>query len=229
MAEQGSSRKRKIPWGWLAVGVVALAILSVAAFAVFQPIKVLPRIGLAPGFRLTDQDGQRLTNEDLRGKIVLYNFSYAGCGEPCEQVNATLREVQDRLAQQEGEAPVTLVTLSFDPERDTPAALRAYAVSVGADPARWRFAVGEKAQTKAIIGGGFEAYYEPDGKGGFSFDPALILVDGWGIVRAAHRRQMPTADQIMRQIQVIEEEIGKSKGVAKLAYEAAHLFACYAP
>jgi protein SCO1/2 len=211
------------------VGLVAVAILSVVAFAVFQPIKVLPRIGLAPGFSLTDQDGQRLTNEDLRGKVVLYNFSYAGCGAPCEKMDATMREVQDRLAQQAGAAPVALVTISFDPERDTPAALRAYANRIGADPARWRLAVGEKAQTKAIIGGGFEAYYEPDGKDGFKFDPALILVDGWGIVRAAHRRQIPTADQILRQIQVIEEEIGKSKGVAKVAYEAAHLFACYAP
>ncbi len=229
MTERGEPRKRSIRWEWLAAGVVLLAILSVAAFAVFQPIKVLPRIRLAPGFILTDQDGQRLTNEDLRGKIVLYNFSYAGCGAACADMDAAMRAVQDRLAGQEGVAPVSLVTISFDPERDGPAALLAHARQVGADPARWRFAVADKSQTKAIVGGGFEAYYESDDQGGFKFDPALTLVDGWGIVRAEHRGRTPDADQILRQIQVIEEEIGKSKGVAKLAYEAAHLFACYAP
>jgi len=52
MTERGEPRQRKIRWEWVATGVVLLAILSVAAFAVFQPIKVLPRIRLAPGFIL---------------------------------------------------------------------------------------------------------------------------------------------------------------------------------
>lgn len=228
MAEQGSPRRRKFPWGWLAAGVVSLAILSVVAFATLQPVKVLPRSGLAPGFSLTDQDGQRLTNEDLRGKIVLYNFSYTGCGAPCEAMDETMRVVQDRLAGRQNLAPISLVTISFDPERDTPAALLAHARQVGADPNRWRFAVGDPLRTKAIIGGGFEAYYEPDGQGGFKFAPAFALVDGWGIIRAEHRNQVPDPEQILRQIQVVEDEIKKSHGAAKLAYEAAHLFACYA-
>ena len=78
------------------------------------------------------------------------------------------------------------------------------------------------------MGGGFEAYYEPDGQGGFKFDPALTLVDGWGIIRAEYRGRTPDPDQILRQIQVVEDEVGKSRGVVKLAYEAAHLFSCYA-
>jgi len=228
MSEGGSPRKRNIRWEWVAAAAVLLAVLSVVAFATLQPIKVLPRIGLAPGFILTDQNGQRLTNEDLRGKIVLYNFSYTQCGEPCKGMDATMRAVQDRLAGQETAVPVSLVTISFDPERDTSAALQARAREVGADPARWRLAVGEPSQTKAIVGGGFEVYYEPDGKGGFKFDPAFALVDGWGILRAQHRNRTPDADVLVRQIRVVDDEVRKSRGVARLAYEAAHLFACYA-
>ena len=134
MTERGEPRKRHIRWEWLAAGMVLLVILSVVAFATLQPIKVLPRIRLAPGFILTDQDGQRLTNEDLRGKIVLYNFSYAQCGAPCADMDAAMREVQDRLAEQKTVAPVNLVTISFDPERDAPMALLARAHQVGADP-----------------------------------------------------------------------------------------------
>ncbi len=229
MSEQALRGKRRLRWEWLAVAVVAAVILGVVAFATFQPIKVLPRIRLAPGFLLTDQAGQRLTNEDLRGKIVLYNFSYARCGEQCEPLNATLRSVQDQLAQAAGEgAPVELVTISFDPERDTPAALQAYAQAAGADPSRWRFATGDPARMKNIIGGGFEAYYEPDDQGGFKFSPAFALVDGWGIIRAEYRNEVPTPERVLKHIEVIQEEARNSKGVARMGYEAAHLFLCYA-
>ena len=229
MSEQALRGKRRLRWEWLAVAVVAVVLLGVAAFATFQPIKVLPRIRLAPGFLLTDQAGQRLTNEDLRGKIVLYNFSYADCGAQCEPLNATLRSVQDQLAQAAGEgAPVELVTISFDPERDTPEALHAYAQAAGADPSRWRFATGDPARMKNIIGGGFEAFYEPDDQGGFKFSPAFALVDGWGIIRAEYRNEVPTPERVLKHIEVIQEEARNSKGVAKMGYEAAHLFLCYA-
>jgi protein SCO1/2 len=55
-------------------------------------------------------------------------YSYDHCGAQCEPLNATLRSVQDQLAQAAGEGgPVELITISFDPERDTPEALQAYA------------------------------------------------------------------------------------------------------
>jgi protein SCO1/2 len=140
-----------------------------------------------------------------------------------------MRTVQDRLAGRDLDAtPVSLVTISFDPERDTPAALQAYARAAGADPNRWRFATGDPARIKDIIGGGFEAYYEPDGQAGFKFAPAFFLADGWGIIRAEYRNETPDPERILKHIEVVEEEVRNSKGVAKVAYEAAHLFLCYA-
>ena len=186
-------------WRWPAAGVIAAVILAVVAFATLQPLKVLPRIRLSPGFVLTDQDGNRLTNEDLRGQLVLYNFTYAGCGARCVPLDRTMATVQERLASQGPDGiPVNLITISFDPERDTPAALLAHARAAGADPSRWRFAAANPARTKDIIGGGFEAYYEPDGQGGFKFDPAFALVDGWGIIRAEYRGAAADPECILR-------------------------------
>ena len=109
-------------------GVVLLAILSVAAFAIFQPIKVLPRIPAGPGLSSPIRTGSVQTNEDLRGKIAFTVSAMLTAASHCEPLNATLRTVQDQLAQAAGEGvPVELVTISFDPERDTPEALRAYA------------------------------------------------------------------------------------------------------
>ncbi len=167
MAVQASSPTKttrpptRFRWWWLAVGAAVLLVAGVMAFAIFKPIKVLPRMRQAPGFILTDQDGQRLTSEDVRGKVVVYNFLYTGCGSACDPMNATMQEVQRRLGEVDlNGLPVQFVTISFDPEHDTPEQLKAYANSLDADPTRWRFATGDATRLKQIIGTGFEAYYQ---------------------------------------------------------------------
>lgn len=214
-------------------GVLGLIMVSAFAFKVFQPIQVLPRMQLSPAFDLTDQDNERLTSEDLRGKFVLYSFIYTNCAAPCYNINETMQEVQSRLNEVQLDGiDVAFVTISIDPERDTPEVLNSYAKSIGADTTKWKFATTtNKALLKTIIGSGFETYYEDKGNGEFSLDPAFVLVDGWGIVRAEYRYQteVSNADRILRHLGVLADEVQNSKGSAKLAYEAAHLFLCYAP
>lgn len=223
--------KRIILYGLL--GLAGFFILSAFAFAIFQPIKVLPRIRLAPGFLLTDQDGERLTNEDLRGKLSLYSFTYTRCQPPCQQPALAVQAIQQRLGEIDlGGIPLALVTISFDPRYDTPYVMRAFADTLGAEPELWRFATTMDAGTlKLLLGEGFRVYYEADGTGGYKFDPAFVLVDGWGIIRGEYRlgTAQSHVERILNHIQVLVEEIQKSEGPAKLAYEAAHLFLCYAP
>ncbi len=214
-------------------GVLALLVVGAIAFKVFQPVQVVPRIRIAPGFSMTTQDGQRLTNEDLRGNFVLYNFIYSGCPEPCNNLNQTMQEIQDRISEVDlGGIPVQFVTISFDPENDSPETLAAYAEAQGADPSQWNFATtDDPVLLKTIIGGGFEAYYNQKEDGSFTFDPKFVLVDGWGIIRGEYRYQTmsPDADRILRHLGVMAEEVRNSQGAATLAYEAAHYFLCYSP
>lgn len=213
--------------------LLGLLVLAALAFKIFQPVQVVPRIRLAPGFSLTDQNGQRLTNEDLRGSFVLYNFIYTRCLEPCGGLNQTMQEIQARLDEVElGEIDMQFVSISFDPEHDTPAVMRAYADSLGADEAHWKFVTAtEETLLKTIIGSGFEAYYNQNDDGSFSFDPKFVLVDGWGVIRGEYRyqTQVPDTDRILRHIGVLAEEVINSQGTASLAYEAAHYFLCYTP
>ncbi|MCP4169016.1 MAG: SCO family protein [Chloroflexi bacterium] len=219
-------------WHQVLLGALILLVLGLVAFVTFQPIQVLPRIRLAPGYALTDQDGQRLTNEDLRGHYVLYNFTHTDCLAPdCPQNDLILSELQQRLGEDvSGGAPVSFVTMSFDPEKDTPEQLRTYAQTLGADTEQWRFVSGDPARLKSIIGGGFEAYYQQNEDGTWDFSPTMVLVDGWGIVRAVYnsRTVTPDADTLIRHLSVLAEELENSQGVARLGYEAAHLFLCYA-
>ncbi len=214
-------------------GLLGLIMISAFAFKVFQPIQVLPRMQLSPAFDLTDQNNERLTSEDLRGKFVLYTFTYTNCPAPCYNINETVQEVQSRLNEVQLDGiDVSFVTISIDPEHDTPAVLNTYAKSIGANTEEWKFATTtNKALLKTIIGSGFETYYEDKGEGNFAFDPAFVLVDGWGIVRSEYRysTEVSHADRIVRHLGVLAEEVRNSVGSGKLAYEAAHLFLCYAP
>jgi len=213
--------------------ILALVMVSAFAFKVFQPIQVLPRMQLAPAYSLLDQDNQPFTSEDTRGQFVIYTFTYTNCTAPCFNINETLHEVQSRLSEVQLDGiPVSFVTVSIDPDRDTPQALQAYANSIGADTNVWTFATTtNKTLLKTIIGSGFETYYEEKGDGSFAFDPAFVLVDGWGIVRSEYRysTEVSNADRILRHLGVLADEVRNSKGTTKLAYEAAHLFLCYAP
>ncbi|MEZ4867456.1 MAG: SCO family protein [Caldilineaceae bacterium] len=212
--------------------VAAVLFLAVLAFAIFQPLQVLPRMGLGPGFALTDQGNQRLTNEDLRGHIVLYNFTYTGCSAPCPQTTAVLRTIQDQLPAMATQGlPIDLVTISFDPTVDTPDQLATYAAQNNADLTNWHFVSGDPTVLKFVIGGGFGVYYQANADAGavqrYTFDPTFVLVDGAGLVRAKYRTATPELAKVQRDIEMVAKEAIQSTGAAKLAYEAAHLFLCY--
>ncbi len=223
---EGLSRKAIIR----SVVPVALIIVAALAFATFEPIQVLPRIRLAPGYLLTDQAATPLTSEDVRGDIVLYNFGYSGCGQECAAMNETMIEIQDRLTEVDvGDTDLRFVTISFDSAVDTPSALQQYADRLGANTEQWFFASGEPDHLANVVKAGFEAYYEPRDDGSFTFDPVFVLVDGWGVIRGEYRYQTNAsdADKILHHLDILGEEIRNANGAATLAYEAAHFFLCY--
>jgi protein SCO1 len=214
--------------GGAILGLMAIFV-ALAFFAIAQPVRVLPRMALAPGYALVDQNGERLTSEDLRGSIVVYSFAYAGCGDACAAMNRTLQDLARQADELDtGGVPLRLVTISIDPDHDTPDHLRTAAPALGADGRTWRFATADAAVVKQVVGAGFGVFYEPRPEGGVRFDPAFVLVDGWGITRASNRVGIPDAATLADQIRLLGNEIRASTGVARYAYEAAHLFSCYA-
>ena len=200
------------------------------AFTIFEPIQVLPRMRLGPGYALMDQNAQAFSSEDVRGDVVLYTFGYSGCGERCDHMDDTVREVRGRLGEIDlGDVDVRFVTMTFDPENDTPDVLSSMALEKGADGDEWRLVTGEPAHMENVLRSGFRTWYEPRDDGSIAFDPTLILVDGWGVIRGEYRYQTlaSDADKIIRHLDVLAEEVRNSKGAASLAYEAAHFFLCY--
>ena len=218
------------PWFLAVAAFGVVLVLGAMWFKIFEPIQVLPRIRLAPGFSLTDQNGAQVTSEDLRGSVVLYTFTYAGCEDPCPAPEETMARIRDQVDTVDlGDTDVRFVTISFDPANDTSEVLAARAEAMGADGVEWIYATGAEDLMKPIIGSGFKTYFERRDDGTFAFDPALILVDGWGVVRGEYRYQTrsPDTERVLNHIGILGEEIRNSRGAAGLAYEAAHFFLCY--
>ncbi|MEZ4637062.1 MAG: SCO family protein [Caldilineaceae bacterium] len=205
--------------------LISVPIVAVLLFVTLRPVLVLPRIRLAPGYVLINQDGERVSHENLRGHIVFYQAAFTDCGAPCDASWALMADLQRELATLDSEIPIDLVTISVDPA-DTPETLLAYAEENGVDTSRWHLLTGDPDQIKYMVGGGFYTYYTVEGDE-VKLEPSLMIVDGLGILRAEYRRGMPTIGDALRDIDLLLTEARNSEGITKYAYEAAHLFLCY--
>jgi protein SCO1/2 len=101
----------------------------------------LPKIGPAPGFTLTSQDGAQVSLSDLHGKVVAVTFIFTRCSDTCPVLTPMMSLVQDRLGDDFG-SKVVFASITVDPEHDTPEMLKLYAQMHGADVAGWSFLTG---------------------------------------------------------------------------------------
>jgi protein SCO1/2 len=104
----------------------------------------------APDFRLLDQAGRAFTLSELRGKAVLIDFVYTRCPGPCPILTGILVELQRRLPSALRER-THLVSVSLDPDYDTPERLRAYAQARGVDLSGWSFATGPAEAVERVL------------------------------------------------------------------------------
>lgn len=103
-----------------------------------------------PELSLVDQDGRPASFAELRGRFVLVDFIYTSCPGPCPILTGVHVEVQRGLPPALRGA-LRLVSISLDPERDTPERLRAYAKARGADLSSWSFLTGPPAAVDAAL------------------------------------------------------------------------------
>ena len=101
----------------------------------------LPKIAPAPEFALTSQDGAPVALTDFRGKVVAVTFIFTLCTETCPVLTPMMSFVQDRLGRDFGDK-IAFVSVTVDPERDTPEVLKEYAQAFGANLAGWFFVTG---------------------------------------------------------------------------------------
>jgi protein SCO1/2 len=138
-------------WGALLAVLFGLPILR----SVTRRLGASPAIlGTLPAFALTDQRGQPFGTRELRGKVWVADFIFTACQEACPLLSQKMAEV-GRRAKRLG-PDFHLVSISVDPERDTPARLAEYAARYGANPLAWSFLTGPANAIEAAVTGGFK-------------------------------------------------------------------------
>lgn len=103
------------------------------------------------GFRLTERSGRDVTEAELADRPWIAAFIFTRCPSSCPRISAVMKGLQDKLRATD----VRLVSISVDPDHDTPEVLAAYAKNFGADPDRWHFLTGPKAEVHRLILEGF--------------------------------------------------------------------------
>ena len=164
----------------------------------------LPRIGPAPEFNLTDQDGRRVALKELRGKVVAVTFIFASCTDTCPLFTAKLAAVQDRLGAAFG-PEVRFVSITVDPERDTSQVLKGYAQAHRANPAGWSFLTGTPAEVREVAGS-YGVIYKKTPSGDVDHTFLTSLVDRGGTLRVQYMGVRFNPDELLRDLQGLAKE-----------------------
>ncbi len=104
-----------------------------------------------PAFALTNQSGQIVRAQDLRGQVTVVTFLFTNCHDVCPLVTGQLVRVQARVQTEGLAARVRFVSITIDPLTDTPGVLARYAAGFGADLATWHFLTGPPDEVGRLL------------------------------------------------------------------------------
>jgi protein SCO1/2 len=138
------------------IGIVLLLVVLCLAYALslmelnraHRPA-ALPVIGPIAGFTLTNQDGRATTLADLSNHVWIADIIFTRCAGPCPIMTAQMKSLQDALPPA---SRARLVTLTTDPDFDTPPVMKKYGERFGADFNRWMFLTGSKTEIAGLAG-----------------------------------------------------------------------------
>jgi protein SCO1/2 len=133
-----------------------------------------------PDATLVDQSGRAFRLSALRGRPVLIEFFYTSCPAICGLLASQFQAGFERLIDEPEGPEVLLLSVSFDPERDTAMELADYAARLGVDGRIWRVArASHSAELQSLLDA-FGVVVLMDGAGGFIHNAAIYLVDAEG-------------------------------------------------
>jgi protein SCO1/2 len=116
------------------------------------PAEQLVIYGTVPDFSLLERSGRSVTRSDLLGKVSVVDVFYTRCPDACPLQSAHLAKLQGELS---GVRDALLVSITVDPDHDTPAVLASYAARFHADPRHWLFLTGPRDAIYRLAVDGF--------------------------------------------------------------------------
>ncbi len=182
-----------------AVSALALGWVATVGGRAAAVARSVPGLGRIPSFEMPDQRGRPVSDLSLRAQALVVDFFFASCTTSCPMLTMRMRSVETAIEERERRIgrrlPVHLVSITLNPENDTPDMLNQYAARYGADADRWSFLSGRSADLDRVVVRGFNTTFQ-------RADPAagiatimhgewLVLVDGNGTIRGYYAASDP--------------------------------------
>lgn len=185
---------KKYKWTWilLAICVILAGYLLWDTYA--KP--KLPVIRPVADFSMENVDGKTVSLQDTNGKVRLFYFFFANCPDVCPITTFRLSQVQDILKDKGlfGKES-SIVSITFDPERDTLENIKAFGDKFKADYSGWYFLRGDQQKTIDLAMDSFKILIDQDEDGNFVHMDLIGLVDRDGRLREIYRPEA-TPDEI---------------------------------
>ena len=142
----------------------------------------LTKIGPAPKFELVNQDNTKISNEAYKGKVYVLEFFFTTCPTICPKMNQSMLQIEKTFF---GNPNFGIVSISIDPEHDTPAVLKAHRELLGVKSSNWNFLTGDKKYIFDLANKGFNLYAGENKNvtGGFEHSGLFALIDKKGNIR----------------------------------------------
>jgi protein SCO1 len=142
----------------------------------------LMTIGPAPKFKLTDQNGKKISNQDYLGKVYVVEFFFTSCPSICPKMNLNMIDIQNKFF---GNPNFGIASISIDPLHDTSEILKEHAEKIGAKATNWHFLTGDKDYIYSLANKGFNVFVGQNSKisGGFEHSGLFALIDKKGNIR----------------------------------------------
>ena len=159
-------------------------------------------LGTIRDFELTNQSGQLTTRNDLDGKIWVADFIFTSCESICPTMTENLSTVQDAFSNSED---VHFVSITVDPERDTPEVLTEFSEQFNVNPERWDFLTGPKEYIKELS---YQGFMIGTGDEMTNHSPKFILIDRDGDIRGFYTgTELPDVERLKVDIQTLLNEV----------------------
>lgn len=193
------------------VGIVCLTLMRPLLRREPAPPPLVARL---PEFELTAADGTPFGRDQLAGKVWIADFFFTRCTSICPLLTATMGRIGRRL-DEAGIDDVRLLSITVDPEHDTPERLRTYGDEHGIDPRRWTLVTGDAERVRRLVVEGFlQPLGQPETTDAGLIDIAhagrLALIDGTGGLRGFYSSEPLGLDEIFHRSQhVLKEQRGR--------------------
>ena len=157
---------------------------------------------LIDNFALTDQDGAGVEFRKLRGRPLVINFMYTSCPDICPLLTASLKILRSRMTPAETEG-IRFLSITTDPEVDSPKVLKAYSKRHEADAPNWSWLTGEPRDLTPVWQG-FGVSVQRLAKGLIEHTTLTVVADAQGFMRFAYFGSAPDPDVLLKDLRALE-------------------------